>query len=177
MISDSPWEEKQFDMSLSILILLEHIWFYQSTNLPEHISGNRSTKKFFGATRRKNVLCINLCYNTPLVTWKNLSWEQEKKIPPAHILACFPTIKHAKGRTIAELGNWNTPLDIIELENDGKRFVLLANSSRALMKLKVNDIESFGDSLTERVVERSGTAGVDFIALPFVRGEVLILPA
>jgi hypothetical protein len=76
--------------------------------------------------------------------------------------------KHAKGRTVAELGNSNTPLDIIELENEGKRYILLANSSRALMKIKVADIEKFNGSLTTPVEERSATAGVDFIALPFV---------
>ncbi|UZR95009.1 hypothetical protein [Chondrinema litorale] len=76
--------------------------------------------------------------------------------------------EHTKGRTVAELGNWNTPLDIIELSNGDERFVLLANSSRALMKIKVNDIETFSDYLTSPVEERSATDGVGFIALPFV---------
>lgn len=75
---------------------------------------------------------------------------------------------HTKGRTVAELGNWNTPLDLIEMEKDGDRYLLLANSSRALMKFKISDIEQFDGSLTEPVAERSGTAGIDFIALPFV---------
>ena len=80
---------------------------------------------------------------------------------------------HAKGRTVAELGNWNTPLDIIEMEKEGERYVLMANSNRALMKIKVSNIEGFGDSLTERVQERAGTAGVDFINLPFVNVQQL----
>lgn len=81
--------------------------------------------------------------------------------------------KHVKGRTVAELGNWNTPLDIIEMEKEGEQYILIANSSRALMKIKVSDIEAFGDSLTEKVPERSGTAGVDFINLPFVNVQQL----
>ena len=81
--------------------------------------------------------------------------------------------KHVKGRTVAELGNWNTPLDIITMEKDGKSYLLMANSNRALMKIAYGDIESFGDSLTEKVEERSGTAGVDFIALPFVNVQQL----
>ena len=82
---------------------------------------------------------------------------------------------HAKGRTVAELGNWNTPLDMIEMEKEGQRYILMANSNRALMKIKVSNIESFGDSLTERVQERAGTAGVDFINLPFVNVQQLDL--
>lgn len=76
--------------------------------------------------------------------------------------------EHTKGKTVAELGNWNTPLDIIELQKEGERYVFMANSSRALMKIKVSDIEKFDDFLTNRVEERSGTDGVPFIALPFV---------
>lgn len=81
--------------------------------------------------------------------------------------------KHSKGKTIAELGNWNTPLGIIEMEKKGNRYILIANSSRALMKIKVSDIEAFGNSLDTRVEERSGTAGVDFINLPFVNVQHL----
>ncbi len=80
---------------------------------------------------------------------------------------------HAKGKTVAELGNWNTPLDIIEMEKEGERYVLMANSNRALMKIKVSNIEGFGDSLSDPVVERAGTAGVDFINLPFVNVQQL----
>ena len=81
--------------------------------------------------------------------------------------------KHSKGKTIAELGNWNTPLGIIEMEKKGNRYILVANSSRALMKIKITDIEDFGDSLDSKVEERSGTAGVDFINLPFVNVQHL----
>ncbi len=81
--------------------------------------------------------------------------------------------KHTKGRTVAELGNANTPLDIIEMEKEGSRYILMANSNRALMKIKVSDIESFGDSLSTKVVERAGTSGIDFINLPFVNVQQL----
>ncbi|MBW1298318.1 hypothetical protein [Aquimarina litoralis] len=80
---------------------------------------------------------------------------------------------HTKGRTVAELGNWNTPLDIIEMTKDGKRYILMANTNRALMKFKVADIESFKTSLTTRVEERADTEGVDFINLPFVNVQQL----
>ena len=88
-------------------------------------------------------------------------------------LVVFPMDKlkkgaHNKGKTVAELGNWNTPLDIISMEKEGEHYILMANSARAVMKMKVSDIENHKDFLTEKVEERSGTAGIDFINLPFV---------
>ena len=80
---------------------------------------------------------------------------------------------HVKGRTVAELGNWNTPLDMIVLEKDGESYLLMANSSRALMKFKFSDIASFDGALTTQVEERAGTDGVDFINLPFVNVQQL----
>lgn len=75
---------------------------------------------------------------------------------------------HLKGKTVAELGNRNTPLDIISYEQDGKPYLLMANTSRALMKIDPNKIEQYKDYLTEPVEESSATAGVDFINLPIV---------
>ena len=76
--------------------------------------------------------------------------------------------QHVKGRTVAELGNRNTPLDIISMEKDGKSYILLANSSRALMKISYEKLAAFSDDLTEPVPGNSETAGVDFISLPLV---------
>ncbi len=76
--------------------------------------------------------------------------------------------KHVKGHTVAELGNRNTPLDIVSYANDGKEYLLMANSSRALMKIDPAQIAAFDDYLTEPVEGNSVTAGVDFIALPYV---------
>lgn len=76
--------------------------------------------------------------------------------------------QQTKGKTVAELGNRNTPLDIVSYKKDGKSYILLANSSRALMKIDPSMIEEYKDYLTEPVEENSATAGVDFIALPYV---------
>lgn len=88
-------------------------------------------------------------------------------------LVVFPVEKlssgeHVKGRTVAELGNWNTPLDMIVMEKEGNAYLLMANSNRSFMKIKFSDIERFEGSLTDPIQERSGTAGVDFISLPWV---------
>lgn len=67
---------------------------------------------------------------------------------------------HVKGRTVAEMGNGNTPVDILTLSGDGEKYLLMANSSRPATKLKHKDIESFQGSLTEKAT--STYAGVPF---------------
>lgn len=46
-----------------------------------------------------------------------------------------------KGKTVAELGNRNRPLDMIVYRKDGKDFLLLANNSRGIMKISTDRIE------------------------------------
>ncbi len=67
---------------------------------------------------------------------------------------------HVKGRTVAEMGNGNTPADILTLNSGGEKYLLMANSSRPAAKLKHKDIESFQGSLTEKAA--STYAGVPF---------------
>ena len=81
--------------------------------------------------------------------------------------------EHTKAQTVAELGNWNVPLDIIQMEKEGKSYLLMANSSRAVMKIAIDQVADFEGSLKERVAQRSGTAGIDFINLPFVNVQQL----
>lgn len=76
--------------------------------------------------------------------------------------------QHTKGNTVAELGNRNTPLDIVSFKKDGKPFILLANTSRSLMRIDPSEIAEFEDYLTEPVEGNSATAGVNFVALPYV---------
>src|SRR5262249_14317413 len=73
----------------------------------------------------------------------------------AHLLAaytCTPLVEFPinalqpgakiKGKPIAELGNRNRPLDMIVYQKDGKDYLLLANSSRGVMKISTDHIES-----------------------------------
>jgi len=55
-----------------------------------------------------------------------------------------------KGKTIAELGNMNRPIDMIVYQKDGKDFLLLANSSRGVMKISTDNIENM-ESITAPV--------------------------
>jgi hypothetical protein len=46
-----------------------------------------------------------------------------------------------RGQTLAELGGGNRPLDMISFARDGKPVVIVANSSRTLMRIKAEDLE------------------------------------
>jgi len=64
-----------------------------------------------------------------------------------------------KGKTIAELGNRNRPIDMIVYEKGGKSFLLLANSSRGVMKISTDQIEKM-PSIAAPV--RDGTSGLPY---------------
>jgi len=61
-----------------------------------------------------------------------------------------------KGKTVAELGNRNRPLDMIVYNKDGQDYLLMANSSRGVMKIataKLQDAEAITEPVRE---ERKG---------------------
>ncbi len=68
-----------------------------------------------------------------------------------------------KGRTIAEMGNQNTPTDMIWLKEGGQNYMVMANDNRPAVKVSHDEIQKFQGSLTERIAT---TGGVNFIALP-----------
>jgi len=79
------------------------------------------------------LLCGYTC--TPLV-----------KVPVTRITGSAKFI----GTTVAELGNRNTPLDMVVYEKDGARFLLIANTSRGVMKLPTDGIDT-AEGMTEKV--------------------------
>jgi hypothetical protein len=48
----------------------------------------------------------------------------------------------AVGRTVAELGAMNQPLDMVSFARDGEEHLLVANSSHGLVKIACRDIDS-----------------------------------
>jgi hypothetical protein len=50
------------------------------------------------------------------------------------------TSKQLKGRTVAELGAGNTPIDMVSYQRDGNEFLLVSNSRHPLMKIAARDI-------------------------------------
>lgn len=65
------------------------------------------------------------------------------------------------GTTIAELGNRNRPLDMFVYNKGGKDYILMANSSRGMMKITTENIGAIA-GLTEKV---NGTAGLTYETL------------
>jgi hypothetical protein len=65
-----------------------------------------------------------------------------------------------RGKTIAELGNQNRPIDMIVYEKGGKEYLLLANSSRGVMKVTTDRIDA-AISITEPVKD-GGTQGLTY---------------
>lgn len=87
----------------------------------------------------------------PVRTFIPYEINNQKEILAAY--TCTPLVKIAvsdlkpgaqvKGTTIAELGNRNKPIDMIVYEKGGKHFILMANSSRGVMKLAAENLESY----------------------------------
>src|SRR5207253_2312847 len=73
-----------------------------------------------------------------------------------------------KGTTIAELGNHNVPLDMVVYSKDGKRYILVANTARGLMKVTTEGIDKAAP-ITTRIPE---TAGLKYETIKGVEGVV-----
>jgi hypothetical protein len=76
--------------------------------------------------------------------------------------------KHVKGRTVAEMGYGNSPIDIISYEKDGTLYFAMNNSNRPVMRMSHNDIAKTSASLTEPLPEAQVTAGMPYSSLPMV---------
>ena len=63
-------------------------------------------------------------------------------------LAEFDAGKHVMGKTVAELGSHNHPLDLISYEHDGGEYLLVCNDRHPLFKIACKDIDGQGP-LTE----------------------------
>jgi hypothetical protein len=89
---------------------------------------------------------------------------------------CTPLVKvplselkagaHVKGTTIAELGNRNSPLDMVVYQKDGKDYLFMTNSSRGVMKIPTEGA-STAPGITERV---SGTKGLGYETIASLKG-------
>ena len=70
-------------------------------------------------------------------------------------LAALKPGQHYKATTIAELGNRNQPLDMVVYQKGGKDFLLLANSSRGVMKISTDNLAD-APSISDRVRDTAG---------------------
>ena len=73
-----------------------------------------------------------------------------------------------KGKTVAELGNRNRPLDMIAYQKDGKDYLLLANNARGVMKVNTEKLVET-ESITEPV-RGGGTKGLTYETIAGLSG-------
>jgi hypothetical protein len=87
----------------------------------------------------------------PVRTFIPYEIDHQKAILAAY--TCTPLVKiqvsqltpgaKVEGTTIAELGAGNRPIDMMVYEKGGKHFILMANSSRGVMKLNAENLETY----------------------------------
>jgi hypothetical protein len=98
-----------------------------------------------------------------------------------HLLAayqCTPLVKipvaqlkpgeKIEATTVAELGNRNRPLSMIVYQKDGKDYVLMANNSRGLMKIRLDGVDKI-EGIT-KPVKGGGTAGLTYDKIKGMEG-------
>jgi hypothetical protein len=100
---------------------------------------------------------------SPVRTFTTYDINGEENLLAAY--TCTPLVKipvtqlkpgeKVKGTTVAELGNRNVPLDMIVYKKDGKDYILMANSSRGLMKIQTEGIDKV-EAITKRVADKAG---------------------
>lgn len=83
---------------------------------------------------KEQLLAAYLC--TPLVTFETTD---------------FKGGTHVKGRTIAEFGAGNFPIDMVAYESNGSEYILMSNSQLPLLVIDPKDIEAYEGEITEEV--------------------------
>jgi len=111
--------------------------------------------------------------NAPVRTFVPYEINHQQNILAAY--TCTPLVKipvselkpgnKVKGTTIAELGNGNRPLDMIVYTKGDKHFILMANSSRGVMKLPADNLETF-----QPITAHTETAGVPYETIATLKG-------
>ena len=114
--------------------------------------------------------------NSPIRTFTTATLNGKKYLVACY--TCTPLVlfamdelqpgKHVKGRTVGEFGAGNSPIDMITVSNKDNSYLVMANSSRPVMRVNYKKIATYEGSLTEPIKESFSTAGVDFVTLPVV---------
>ncbi len=111
--------------------------------------------------------------NAPVRTFVPYEINGEKAILAAY--TCTPLVRipvselkagnKVKGTTIAELGNRNKPIDMIVYAKGGKHFILMANSSRGVMKLTADNMETY-----QPITKQTEVTGVPYETIAALKG-------
>ena len=114
--------------------------------------------------------------NAPIRTFTTAELNGKKYLVASYTctpLVLFPMDElkpgtHVKGRTVAEFGAGNSPLDMVTVKKGNNSYLIMSNSNRPVMRVQYKNIESYAGSLTQPIQESFATAGVEFVTLPVV---------
>jgi hypothetical protein len=111
--------------------------------------------------------------NSPVRTFVAYNIDNQPNILAAY--TCTPLVRipvseltpgnKVKGRTIAELGNRNRPLDMIVYQKNGHNYILMANSSRGVMKLATDKLEGY-----QPITAQTEITGVPYETIASLKG-------
>jgi hypothetical protein len=113
--------------------------------------------------------------NAPVRTFTSYKIKNEDHILAAYTctpLVAFPMSdlapgKKVMGKTIAELGNRNSPLDMVVYSKGGASHILMNNSSRGVMKLSTDNLEKYPG-----ITKQTDVTGVPYETLAELKGVV-----
>jgi hypothetical protein len=116
--------------------------------------------------------------SAPVRTFTAITMDNEPYVVAAY--TCTPLVrfpleqvtsgKKIRGTTVAELGNWNSPIDMFVYEKDGKPFILMANTARGMMKISAEGMNR-QEGITEPVTN-NGTAGQPYETIEELKNAV-----
>lgn len=114
--------------------------------------------------------------NAPIQTFMPMELNGQAHIVAAYTctpLVTFPVSSvadggHIMGKTAAELGSNNRPVDIISFERGGKQHIVLSNSNRSAMRFDPNDLIK-QQTLKTPLEERFKSVGAPYVQLPLVQ--------
>jgi hypothetical protein len=111
--------------------------------------------------------------NAPVRTFTSYKIQNQPHILAAY--TCTPLVKFpmsdlkpgkkVMGTTIAELGNRNRPIDMIVYRKGGTDYILMNNSSRGVMKLSTENIESYPG-----ITKQTDVTGVPYETISSLKG-------
>ncbi len=106
--------------------------------------------------------------HSPVRTFVPYEFEDSIQMLAAYLCTPFVTFSlddledgaHVTGRTLAEFGSGNYPLDMIVYRKDGQERILIANSNLPLMIVDPAEVATYEGSITEGV--EGYTAGLEY---------------
>lgn len=177
---DDPSERRNpRSMTITDIELLGDELFVAGLSNEEFASVMRRVRWPFAATAEATGLEIyhgaHAAYEThaPIYTFLPVDLDGEQHVLAGYLCTPLATFSleemrgadRMRGKTIAELGFGNVPIDMVSFEQNGEEFVLMTNSRRGTMKIPMSDIRAaqHRPSIETEVGPRTG---VDYEGAP-----------